>query len=188
MKIKVNHWTTLQWDLTLLLKNNSSMTMDLIANFSFFYSSRKYLLSTERSQGAMQWGDCRDHCMAQAHLSYRLGTGTVCASVIQATCSPNPHTILCCRLLFKCPPICHYPLSKLPLQVHNKFCFPWEVLGPLTPHPSTFPGALIPPHDMAFVYSSSRCRIYRLCGNGLYPVKPVYCPIPQHPTHSKRLY
>lgn len=126
--------------------------------------------------------------MAQAHLSYRLGTGTVCASVIQATCSPNPHTILCCCVLFKCPPICHRPLSKLPLQVHNKFYFPHKVLlGPLTPQPLTFPGALIPPRDMAFVYSSSRCWIYRPCGNGLYPVKPVYPPILQHPTYSKHL-
>lgn len=77
-------------------------------------------------------------------------------------------------------------LSKLPLQVYNKFCFYHTVLlGPLT---SFFPslGALTPPHGMAFVYSFSQCWIYDYVGR-VYIYKAF---IPSHPpasAHSKHL-
>lgn len=140
--------------------------------------------------GAGWWGNGRDHCIAQAHLSYRWGMGPMGTSVIQAPVIPiaTPFGIAAFfsnALLFATFPL--YDLIKLSLQVHRKFCCHHEVsLGPLSLFHLSL-GALIPPHYMAFVHSSSRCWIYRPWGQSLYPIKLLYPLILQHPAHSKHL-
>lgn len=75
--------------------------------------------------------------------------------------------------------------SKLPLQVHNKFCFHHEVLlGPLLVILPTF-GTLMPPirplctHLLDARFTDNVGKTWIL--QSLYP------PIPQHPAHSKHL-
>lgn len=159
--------------------------MDLITNFSFFYSSSQHLLSNWRA-----W----DRVLCEEETSEATGTpflqvkdGNSGASFSQSTQSLNSHTNHCHCLLSKSPPISPLPppciaLSKLPHQVHSEFCFLHEVLpGHLT---SIFPSPL------GHLY---HLMIWPLCTHLLdadlqtlwaepYAVKPLDPPLlgPQH--------
>lgn len=71
-------------------------------------------------------------------------------------------------------------LSKLPLRIHNTFCFHHGVLlGPFTSFPPLPLGIYTTSWGMAFVHSFSKCWIYdyvgRACCHKAF--------IPSHPQH-----